>query len=62
MTTIKKPNDITSFWNYSMICAILNVLSSLDVVDFPGIEDAYMLANNNEDVRQQLAAVGWLPK
>lgn len=38
--------------------AILDVLNSLEVVDQQGGDDAYMLVDNNDDVRGKLAAVG----
>lgn len=38
--------------------AILNVLNNLEVVDQKGGNEAYMLVDNNDDVRKKLAAVG----
>ncbi|WP_289140753.1 hypothetical protein [uncultured Brevibacillus sp.] len=38
--------------------AVLDVLNSLEVADMNGGEDAYILVDNNEDVRKKLNAVG----
>jgi hypothetical protein len=38
--------------------AILDVLNSLEVKDYQGGEDAYILVDNNDVVRNRLAAVG----
>ena len=38
--------------------AILDVLNSLEVMESQGGEDAYILVDNNDEVRGRLAAVG----
>jgi len=38
--------------------AILDVLNSLEVVDQQGGDDAYMMVDNNDVVKEKLAAVG----
>lgn len=42
--------------------AVLDVLNSLEVVDQQGGDDAYMLVDNNDEVREKLAAVGVAPE